>query len=184
MNNRKKQTNKSCRFFGTIFVGMLLSLSLGAGQAFALSSPVSASGQAGSAKTMQGTGATHYVYNSSGKSDPFQPFVEKEANEKMRKAALLKTMAKIKPMSIFPLQRANVEEFRLIGIAGNEQKRTAMVKDAKGKFFPLSVGTVIGLNGGRVAQILDDRVIVEERAAAGKGQYKTKLISLKLRTAE
>jgi type IV pilus assembly protein PilP len=186
MNKQKRRTNKGRRIIDIIFGALFLSLLLGLGQAWALSSsPVqAASGQAGSVKTLPGAGAVHYAYHPSGKADPFQPFVEKEVDQKMRKAAMLKTMAKIKPMSIFPLQRANVEEFKLIGIAGNEQKRTAIVADVKGKFFPLSVGTVIGLNGGRVARILEDRVIVEERTAAGKGQYKTKLVLLKLRKAD
>ena len=117
----------------------------------------------------------YYAYHPFGKPDPFEPFVEKEIRRKK-----LRTAKRVKPLSIFPLQRAGVGQFRLIGIAGNEQRRTAMVTDAGGKSFPLTVGTVIGLNGGRVVQILEDRVIVEEKTAAGKGKYKTRYISLKL----
>ena len=51
-----------------------------------------------------------------------------------------------------------------MGIAGNDMRRTAVVEDgAAKKNYPLFVGTYIGSNEGRVAQILPDRVIVEER---------------------
>ena len=40
----------------------------------------------------------------------------------------------------------------------------AIVEDGVAKkYYPLFVGTYIGLNGGRVAAILPDRVMVEER---------------------
>ena len=41
-----------------------------------------------------------------------------------------------------------------------------MVEDMTKKFYPLSIGTRIGINNGKVIEILSDRVIVEE--------YKTK----------
>jgi Tfp pilus assembly protein PilP len=58
-----------------------------------------------------------------------------------------------------------------------------MVDDGKGKFYPLIVGTAIGMNQGRVAQILIDRVIVEE-ATKERGKKKVKRIIIKLRRDE
>ncbi len=49
----------------------------------------------------------------------------------------------------------------------------AIVEDGVAKkYYPLSVGTYIGLNGGRVVSILPDRLIVEEpfQEEPGKGQ--------------
>jgi len=151
------------------------------GQGLAVSSSLvpAASGTDRSGITAKQVTSIYYAYHPLGKADPFQPFVEKELNRKK-----LRTNHKAKPLSIFPLQRAGVGEFKLIGIAGNEQDRTAMVSDASGKFFPLAVGTVIGRNGGRVAQILEDRVIVEENATSGKGQYKTRRVPLKLQKVD
>jgi Tfp pilus assembly protein PilP len=41
----------------------------------------------------------------------------------------------------------------------------AIVEDgAAREYYPLFIGTYIGLNGGRVAAILPDRVVVEEKA--------------------
>jgi type IV pilus assembly protein PilP len=115
-----------------------------------------------------------YVYQATRKSDPFKPFIEldpalqKEKEEQSRKASL-----KGRPVS--PLQQEDLLNFRLLGIAGDREgaKATAIVQDGAGKkYYPLFLGTYIGLNGGRVASILPDRVIVEEPtgAPAKKGE--------------
>ncbi|MGV8058308.1 MAG: pilus assembly protein PilP [Smithellaceae bacterium] len=100
-----------------------------------------------------------YSYNPAGKPDPFQPFVDAET-------ALKKKAEKKGVGSIYPLQRTEVDQFRLVGIAGDQNRRIAMVEDGTKKYYPLSVGTHIGVNKGKVVEILPDRVIVEE--------YKTK----------
>jgi type IV pilus assembly protein PilP len=64
--------------------------------------------------------------------------------------------------SIFPLQRVATEKFRVVGIAGDQIRRVAIVEDATKKFYPLFNGTHIGLHDGKVIEIMADRVIVEE----------------------
>ncbi|MDY0186767.1 MAG: pilus assembly protein PilP [Syntrophus sp. (in: bacteria)] len=175
---RRRRSKESRRFSGAFIVGVFLSLTIGTAQGWGVTSsskPVSDPGVSGTQEPF----TISYAYNVSRKPDPFEPFVEKELSLKKRKA-----VKKVKPLSIFPLQRASVNEFRLVGIAGTEQGRTAIVTNARGNFFPLSVGTIIGLNGGQVIGILEDRVIVQERIAAGKGQYKAQLIPLKLQKVE
>src|SRR4030043_500243 len=78
--------------------------------------------------------------------------------------------------SIFPLQRAATEKFRVVGIAGDQLRRVAIVEDTAKKFYPLFKGTYIGLKNGRVVEIMADRVIVEERE-----EETAKKIILKLR---
>jgi type IV pilus assembly protein PilP len=178
MNKRKRRSKKSLRYPGAFLVSVFFSLLVVAGQGWCASSslaPAFSPGSSGKKDLIP----ISYVYYPSGKPDPFQPFVEKDLSQKK-----LKAMQKVKPLSIFPLQRAGIGEFKLVGIAGNEQGRTAVVTNVRGNFFPLSVGTVIGLNGGKVTEILEDRVIVEERTAAGKGQYKTRRIPLKLQKVD
>lgn len=101
-----------------------------------------------------------YSYNPSAKPDPFRPFVEEEiaAKKKAEKKGV---------SSIYPLQRTEVDQFRLVGIAGDQSRRVAIVvDDGTKKHYPLIVGTHIGVNNGKVIEILPDRVIIEE--------YKTK----------
>lgn len=97
-----------------------------------------------------------YSYNPVGKPDPFRPFMDTEITTKKKEE-------KKDVSSIFPLQRAEVDQFRLMGIAGDKSRWVAIViEDATKKHYPLFVGTHIGIHRGKVVEILPDRVIVEE----------------------
>lgn len=99
------------------------------------------------------------------KADPFLSFIEKEQRLKER-------ATKAARVSIFPLQKAGIEKFKLVGIIGDAKRRLAIVEtsDGKGRCYPLALGTVIGLNKGRVVQIQDDLVVVEEAVPGRTGQ--------------
>ena len=126
-----------------------------------------------------------YQYNAAGKPDPFKPFMETDLALKTKKEEDLrkKTVGKGGPIS--PLQRADIGQFRLVGIAGDANRRMAIVTDGTTKkFYPLFVGTYIGLNGGRVAAILPDRVIVEEKGEKKAKQAKIRRMTVMLRKEE
>ncbi len=114
-----------------------------------------------------------YSYNPLGKPDPFKPLVEAKVATPVKKE--LKPI-KTKVESIFPLQKVETESFNLVGIIGDQTRRVAIVEDSAKKFYPLVVGTRIGLRNGKVSEILSDRITVDE--LAGK---KVKRIVLKLR---
>jgi type IV pilus assembly protein PilP len=118
-----------------------------------------------------------YRYNPIGKPDPFKPFIDLEID-------LKKKMELPKALPISPLQRVGVDQFRVVGIAGDEHSKIAMVQDFKGKFYPIFLGTYIGLNSGRVVQILADRVIVEEKIKLEAKKTKTTRITMKLHKEE
>jgi type IV pilus assembly protein PilP len=108
--------------------------------------------------------ATGYMYLPTGKTDPFKPFIETDLalKKKMEEELMKKAAEKGRPVS--PLQQMEIEQFRLVGIAGGDQGRTAIVEDGVAKkHYPLFVGTYIGMNGGRIVSIQPDRVIIEER---------------------
>jgi type IV pilus assembly protein PilP len=117
-----------------------------------------------------------YVFRAADKSDPFKPFMETNpALKKKQEEELSKQLAK-KSGFVSPLQKADIGQFRLVGIAGDENRRTAVVEDGVAKkFYPLFIGTYIGLNAGRVAEILPDRVIVEEPAEKPTKTKKAKI---------
>ncbi len=104
-----------------------------------------------------------YMYHPVGKPDPFYPFIEADLALQKKQQEDLKKRAAMKGRPISPLQQSEIGQFRLVGIAGDDKRRTAVVEDGTvKKFYPLVVGTYIGSNEGRVAEILTDRVIVEE----------------------
>ena len=119
-----------------------------------------------------------FSYDPIGKPDPFKPFVDAELALRKLKEAQLKRQQKL-PLS--PLQRVGIEQFKLVGIGGNEKGRTAVVQDTAGKYYTLSIGTPIGMNNGKVAKILGDTVVVEEPTARGKkGKTGAKKVEMKL----
>jgi type IV pilus assembly protein PilP len=122
-----------------------------------------------SASPWASTSSESYSYNPAGKTDPFRPFIVVEA-------AVKKPADKPVSTSIFPLQRAEADSYKVVGIAGSEDGRVAIVEDAGKKFYPLLKGTRIGLHNGKVIEIMADRVIVEEY-----DNKKAKRVYLKLR---
>jgi type IV pilus assembly protein PilP len=118
-----------------------------------------------------------FQFNPKGRPDPFQPFVEAELARKRLAEAKEKRRQQALPLS--PLQRLPVEQFRLVGIAGNDRARKAMVQDPAGKYYPLVPGTLIGLNNARVLAIRETSVLLEEPAATKKG--KNRQFEMKLR---
>lgn len=99
-----------------------------------------------------------YNYHPVGKPDPFTPFIAIETTKKKKEDK----KENKETVSIFPLQRSDTDRYRLVGIAGDEDQRVAIVEDSAKKFYPLFKGTRIGLRNGKVVEILADRVIVEE----------------------
>ena len=108
-----------------------------------------------------------YSYNPAAKPDPFKPFVDVD----------VKSAQKKKDESIFPLERAEIDSFTLVGIVGDSSKRTAVVQDANKKFYPVFVGSHIGTRKGKVTAILLDQVMVDEL----DDNNKVRKIVLKLR---
>ena len=98
----------------------------------------------------------NYSYDPSGKPDPFKPFIVIDV------IAVKQQVLKKAETSMFPLQRAETEKYRVVGIAGDKDHRVAIAEDATKKFYPLFIGTHIGLYNGKVIEIMADRVIVEE----------------------
>ena len=108
-----------------------------------------------------------YHYNPAGRVDPFKPLVKIETLKKNASAVKLS-----------PLQRYDISQLKLVGIAGTGKKKLAMVLDTKGKSYVVSPGTIMGLNGGRVVQILDDQIVIEEKKQ--DDSKKTDRLTLKL----
>ena len=120
-----------------------------------------------------------FSFDPKGKPDPFKPFVEAELAQRKLKEAQIKKQQQKLPLS--PLQRVGIEQFKLVGIGGNEKSRTAVIQDMAGKYYTLSIGTPIGMNNGKVARIFGDRVVVEEPTAGGKkGKTGAKKVEMKL----
>ncbi len=120
-----------------------------------------------------------YAYDAEGKPDPFQPFIDidKKKEETVKEAAAVtKTES---PRFLPPLQRYSIDEFKLVAVGGSSRKRVAIVKDSKGKSYRLLRNTKIGMNEGKVIEILDDSVIIQEKVRDAQGKITTRPFILK-----
>ncbi|MCE5262027.1 MAG: pilus assembly protein PilP [Deltaproteobacteria bacterium] len=129
--------------------------------------------------------APAYSYQPAGKTDPFKPFMETDLAVKTQKQQEVKKKAVVETGPISPLQKLETGQYRLVGIAGDQKKCVAIVEDGTAKrYYPLFVGTFIGLNDGRVAAILPDRVIVEEKTDKQAKRAKIRRVTMMLHKDE
>ena len=90
-----------------------------------------------------------YVYNPIGKRDPFRSF--------------LSTGGRVKDETPrTPLQRYEIDEYRLVGIIWGIDRPRALVEDPEKVGHVMEIGTYIGKNWGKVTQITSTDVVVTE----------------------
>jgi len=89
-------------------------------------------------------------------TDPFEPLF----NGKQGRVAAKKKRAKRAPRT--PLEALDLSQVKLVGITLSDKGNTALVEDASGKGYVIKEGAYIGVNAGKVIQILKDRFIIEE----------------------
>ncbi len=90
-----------------------------------------------------------YVYNPIGKRDPYRSFLSlggKIEDETPRT----------------PLQRYELDEYRLVGIIWGIDRPRALVEDPERVGHVMEIGTYIGKNWGKVTQITSTEVVVTE----------------------
>jgi type IV pilus assembly protein PilP len=176
MERIKKRLRRNNFLAGSLLIAFLLALSVAAALAAAPPAPMPAEAKPEAAPPE----TQEYRYDPRGKIDPFKAFVRLEAPAPTAKKGPEKKLSG----AFTPLQRVALDKVRVTGIAGTSSKRVAMVEDGGGKGYMVYVGTLIGMNGGRVIQILPDRLIVEEKLEESKGKEKSHRVALKLHKEE
>lgn len=114
-----------------------------------------------------------YVYDPTGKTDPFKSFIaEQESIEEKKKR---------KPKTY--LETLDLSQLDLIAIIVSQKGNWAMVRDSKGIGHVIRKGTPIGLNEGVVYEIKEQELIVREKHKDFRtGKIKDKDTAKKLRT--
>ena len=111
-----------------------------------------------------------YVYDPTGKRDPFQPFIAMQTP--------------VKPVEeeipVTPLQQYDLSQLKLVAILVGKEGGRAMVEDTEGKGYVIEKGVYVGRRFGKVKAVLKDRVIIEERYKDYMGKVKSKEIILRL----
>lgn len=106
-------------------------------------------------------GSDGYVYDPSGKRDPFRPFgaptsLPQQLDTPQDTSGLLPVA------SSDPLQTYDLSQLRVVGIIWQVTSPKAVVKDPMGKIHMIRKDTKIGRNNGFVSQIREGEILVVE----------------------
>ncbi|QDK36844.1 pilus assembly protein PilP [Bdellovibrio sp. NC01] len=111
-----------------------------------------------------------YIYDPTGKRDPFKPF------------KVLRPIAKNEKTEIplEPLQRFEVDRLQIVGILWDVKTPRAMVRDPDGAVYTVTKNSKIGRNEGFVAAIREGEiVVVETKYEEGKPVKETRVMEFK-----
>ena len=109
-----------------------------------------------------------FSYRPAGKRDPFAPIVMKQE----KKASMGD-----RP----PLERYNINEFKLSGIIWGGFGYNAMLEGPDGKGYFIRVGTILGPNRGVVRKITQNTIVIEEKFKNAMGETEHKEFTVQLR---
>lgn len=110
-----------------------------------------------------------FVYDPTGKRDPFRPFDLSLKLDRSKKK---------------DLERYDYGQLKLTAVLGGFDEPKAIVENAAGRGFTVSKGTKIGPNGGEVIEIRPDRILILENVVDFTGESKAHTVEMKLRTKD
>jgi type IV pilus assembly protein PilP len=116
------------------------------------------------------------LYDPSDKIDPFEPLFKETPKIKSGSPTYAYTGRK----RTTALEKIDLSQLRLTGIIVAGSGNKGLVQEASGRGHVISEGTPIGTHGGRVAGILKDLVIVEEKMKDVAGRLFFQKTELKL----
>jgi len=114
-------------------------------------------------------------YIPTGKIDPFVPLYNDE-----QVVAAAKPTKKKRRGHLTPLEKLDLSQLNLLGVILAPSGNRAMVSEANGKGYVVTVGTYMGISSGRVIEILKDRIVVEEEVENILGKISLRKRELKL----
>jgi len=113
-----------------------------------------------------------YVYNPIGKRDPFRSFLNFARRDDRNSDRL------------GPLQKYEIDQYRLVGIIWGIDRPRALVQDPNGIGHVAETGTYIGKNWGKVTQITQSEVVITEEYQTIDGELVVNNINLTLPVGE
>jgi len=116
------------------------------------------------------------VFRPKSERDPFKSFVTTRTAATVRtdRAPRLKT----------PLQRYSLDQLKVVGIIAGGKMRKALLEDDVGKGYVVSPGDAVGSEGGKIASIRKDCIIIESTYRDVLGNKKVRRITKKLYVSE
>jgi type IV pilus assembly protein PilP len=122
-----------------------------------------------------------FKYRPQGKVDPFLPLIAKKKKTTTVKSDIVqKAIRKKRTRILTLLEKFDLSQLKLTAVLRTPKSAVAIVEETSGRGFVVKTGTRIGLNSGRVVDILMDRIIIQEteEVIAGKKLYVTREMKL------
>lgn len=114
------------------------------------------------------------LYDPQGKLDPFEPLFQPKP------IALAAKKQKRRSAPPTPLEKVSLSQLKLVAIIRTPNENKALVQETTGKGYIVKTGTYIGLNAGKIVQILKDRIVIEEEVEDVYGKTTISKKSLQL----
>jgi Tfp pilus assembly protein PilP len=114
-----------------------------------------------------------YIYQQRDRRDPFVPLIVPTKN--LEGTAVRKTGT---------LESYDISEFKLSAIVTKKTEYFALLVTPDNRSFTVHKSSVIGLNKGKVNQILSDKVILVEYSKDFRGEFKERKLILEFRKGE
>jgi Tfp pilus assembly protein PilP len=109
-----------------------------------------------------------YNYDPKGRRDPFLPFDFAPNPDNLA----AKT----------PLERYDLGQLKLTAILAGMEQPKAIVENAAGKGFTVTIGTKLGRNGGVIVSIDNEKIVVREKRFDFTGTEQSKDLELRIRS--
>jgi len=114
------------------------------------------------------------LYDPVGRIDPFAPLIRSRSEGRPAKKKIKKRVPRT------PLEKMDFGQMKLVAIVKSPKGNRALVEEASGKGYIISKGTYMGLNSGKVTEILKNRIVIEEAVENVLGEVVSKKRELKL----
>lgn len=98
-------------------------------------------------------------YGPAVKIDPFEPLLKGAPKDPSQKA----TYADTDTQGDTPLEKIDLSQLKLTGIIRTASGNKGLVRESSGRGYIIVQGTRIGTHGGRVAEVLNDRIVIKEK---------------------
>lgn len=120
-------------------------------------------------------------YDPKGKIDPFVPLFRTSVGEQTKNKQRPKGR-----LPLTPLEKIDLSQLKLVGIINGPREKLALVEEASGKGYIVRKGTYMGVHAGKVVEILNDKIQVEEEIAnvLGKTTRRMRELTLQKRAGE
>lgn len=120
------------------------------------------------------------IYDPKGRVDPFVSLIQ----EKEEKSGPSPMVEEKPERMLTPLEKLDLAQIKLVAIVLMKNRQLAMVEEATGKGYEITIGTYLGNNSGQVSQINPNSIIVKDHVTDFKGNRQERLQEIKLHKKE